>query len=107
VKIGPQHAPDPERPIQSADRSRAAWIEPSILTVCQKEETMFSLIRNEAEQERFRFVPTSSVAWWRSLSRVKMNVLRTPLTALATTSESCTVQSRTAATSALTFMTFS
>jgi hypothetical protein len=46
---------------------------------------MFALIRNEAEQERFRFVPGSSVLGWRSLSRVKMNVLRTPLTELATT----------------------
>ena len=44
---------------------------------------MFIPIRNEAEQKRFRFVPTSSLGWWRSLSRVKMNVLRTPLTALA------------------------
>jgi hypothetical protein len=67
---------------------------------------MSSPIRNEAEQKTFCFVPIPSVERWRSQSRVKMNVLRTPLTAIVT-NESCAVQSRTAATSALTFMTFS
>jgi len=66
---------------------------------------MFFLIRNEAEQRTFLFVPIASVKWYRSQSRVKMNVLRTPLTAIDT--KSCDIQSRTAATSALTFMTFS
>ena len=46
---------------------------------------MFIPIRNEAEQKTFRFVPIPSVLWRRALSRVKMNVLRTPLTALAAT----------------------
>jgi hypothetical protein len=55
---------------------------------------MFIPIRNEAEQKPFRFVPISSVWWWRSLSRVKMNVLRTPLTALAATFDRYAVQPR-------------
>jgi hypothetical protein len=49
-------------------------------------------LRNEAEEKRFRFVPISSVSWRRSLSRVKMNVLRTPLTALAAMSPPIAVQ---------------
>jgi len=53
---------------------------------------MFIPIRNEAEQKTFRFVPISSVLWRRSLSRVKMNVLRTPLTALAATPPPIAVQ---------------
>jgi hypothetical protein len=90
-KIGPQHAPGPQRPIQSADRSPAAWIDGSILAESgERRKTMFFLIWNEAEQKPFRFVPDSSVGWRRSLSRVKMNVLRTPLTALVATSRAVT-----------------
>src|SRR5258708_5473919 len=58
-------------------------------------------------QNGFRFVPISMVPWRRAQSRVEMNVFQTPLTELAATSDRCAVQSRTAATSALTFMTFS
>ena len=68
------------------------------------EEMLLALIRNEAEQERFCFVPISSLKCRRALSRVKMNVFRTPLTALAAKVK---FQPSTAATSALTFMTFS
>ena len=68
---------------------------------------MSSLIRNEAEQKTFPFVPIASVEWCRSQSRVKMNVPSDALDSNRHHSESCNVQTRTAATSALTFMTFS
>jgi hypothetical protein len=68
---------------------------------------MSSPIRNEAEQKTFCFVPIPSVERWRSQSRVKMNVLRTPLTVLSIAQRCCRGESSTAATSALTFMTFS
>jgi hypothetical protein len=51
---------------------------------------MIFLIRNEAEQKTFCFVPIASVKWCRSQSRVKMNVLRTPLTAIDTTPKAVT-----------------
>lgn len=44
---------------------------------------VFSNEERTPEPERLRLVPISSVLWRRSLSRVKMNVLRTPLTGLA------------------------
>jgi hypothetical protein len=41
-EIGPQHAPGPERPNQSADRSRAAWIDRFILAVSEGETNVLS-----------------------------------------------------------------
>ena len=52
-QVGRQHAPGPERPILSADRSPAAWIERFHLGSEQKKaRTKCSLRWNEAEQER-------------------------------------------------------
>jgi hypothetical protein len=63
--------------------------------------------RTKLNKNVFSFVPNSSLLGWRVVSRVKMNVVRMPLTLLSTVQRCCRGESRTAATSALTFMTFS
>ena len=52
---------------------------------------MFSNDRTKLNKNVFSFVPNSSLLWWRVLSRVKMNVLRPPLTVISTLNDAVEV----------------
>lgn len=62
-QVGPQYAPGPERPILSADRSPAAWIERFHLGSDQNKgkNDVFSNNRTKLNKNVFSFVLNSSV----------------------------------------------